>query len=119
MVREEYPRDAVIVRQGDEGDKFYALAKGKVRVEVAHSGQTMETQLGPGDYFGEIALIHDVPRTATVRAIDKVVVWALSREDFHELQSRASEFKDSLLEVANARLQESTNFKLQLGAPAS
>lgn len=119
MVREQYPRDSVIIRQGDEGDKFYAIAHGHVQVEVAHQGQMMTTELGSGDYFGEIALLHDVPRTATVKALDTVTVWALSREDFQELQSRAGEFKESLLDVANARLEESTNFKLALATRAS
>jgi MFS family permease len=68
-----------IVRQGDAGDRFYVLTSGSVDVFV--DGAWTAT-LQPGDYFGEIALLRDTPRTATVRARDDTHVLALSREQF-------------------------------------
>jgi MFS family permease len=70
---------AEAVAQGAVGDRFYVIRSGSAAVEVdgAPTGE-----LGPDDFFGEIALLRDVPRTATVRALEPLELYALERDDF-------------------------------------
>jgi MFS family permease len=69
----------VIFSQGDAGDLYYLVESGEVEVSV--DGRVVST-LGPGDGFGEIALLRDVPRTAAVRTTTEAALLAIEREDF-------------------------------------
>ena len=68
-----------LIHEGDSGDRYYMIERG--RVEVSQGGRPMREQ-GPGDSFGEIALLRDMPRTASVRALEPVEALTLSRDDF-------------------------------------
>ncbi|MEP6813919.1 MAG: cyclic nucleotide-binding domain-containing protein [Marmoricola sp.] len=68
-----------VVSQGENADRFYVIESG--RVEVTQDGRVLRHQ-GPGDFFGEIGLLHDVPRTATVTATEETVLQALDRGPF-------------------------------------
>jgi len=74
-----------IISEGDQGDRFYGIVMGEV--EVRRGGVTQRT-LGPGDHFGEIALLRDISRTATVVSVSDVRVASLDTADF--LDSLAS-----------------------------
>lgn len=67
-----------VVSRGDPGHHFYVVAQGRAVVELDGS----QRELGPGESFGEIALLRDVPRTATVRAVDELKLYAIARNDF-------------------------------------
>ena len=68
-----------VIRQGDVGDRLYVVDAGSF--EIVRDGSRIATA-GEGEHFGEIALLHDVPRTATVRALTDGAVWALDQEEF-------------------------------------
>jgi predicted MFS family arabinose efflux permease len=70
----------VVVREGDAGDAYYLVQGGQLEVSV--QGNPARVVLGPGDGFGEIALLRDVPRTATVRATEDCRLWSIDRNAF-------------------------------------
>jgi cAMP-dependent protein kinase regulator len=83
MEREEVTPGAVLVREGEPGDRFFVVFAGMLSVSQESRGHM--GVLRPGDYFGEVALAMDVPRTATVAAITPAVVASCDRETFDEL----------------------------------
>ena len=82
MEREDVPAGAAIVRQGEEGDRFYVVLSGMLN--VTQSGLGDRRVLRPGDYFGEVALAMHVPRTASVRAVTPATVASCDSETFDE-----------------------------------
>ena len=91
FVTERHPEGRLVIQQGDPGDKFYILVRGTV--EVVKAGPDGAEQrirvLEDGDFFGEIALLKDTPRTATVRTLSQCVFLTLQREQFTSLIRRA------------------------------
>ena len=83
MEREEVAPGTVIVREGDPGDRFYVVFAGML--SVTQSGYGARDVLRPGDYFGEVAVTMDMPRTATVAAITPSVVASCDRAMFDAL----------------------------------
>ena len=92
---------SMIVREGDAGDRFYIVAEGEL--EVSQEGATVG-ELGAGDYFGEIALLRDTSRTATVTARTDTVLYALDREDFLAAVTGHPQSAEAAETVMSARL---------------
>jgi MFS family permease len=74
-----YPTGAVVIREGDTGDEYHLIVAGNAAVSVRGVARP---DLVPGDGFGEIALLRDIPRTATVTALEPIRTLSLRREDF-------------------------------------
>ena len=79
MERQEVAPGSAVVREGEPGDRFYVIDSGSAEVVV--DGRPTAS-LGPGDYFGEIALLRNVPRTATVRAREDGLLLTLTHDAF-------------------------------------
>ncbi len=90
LIRIEVAPGETFIREGDHGDLFYVIETGTV--EVTKEGRHVAS-LGPGDFVGEIALLRDVPRTATVTATSATVLQALDREHFIPAVTGQGEFR--------------------------
>jgi len=83
MEREEVAPGTVLIHEGEPGDRFFVLFAGML--SVTHETFPSRDVLRPGDYFGEVALAMNIPRTATVVAITPAVVASCDRETFDEI----------------------------------
>ena len=92
---EHYEAGRDVIQQGDHGDRFYIIARGRVAVSKTDAaGHTEEiATLTDGDHFGEIALLRQEPRNATVRALMPSVLLSLSRSHFLRLVERTPTMK--------------------------
>jgi len=90
-----------VVKQGDAGDAMYFISTGAVQVEVGDK----PIRLGSGDFFGEIALVREPPRTADVTALGYCQVLALYHRDFAKLMASYPDLKQIIERVAEERLE--------------
>jgi MFS family permease len=97
----DVPAGTAVVEQGEVGDRFYVIASGRAAVEV-DGARTSE--LGLGDFFGEIALLRDVPRTATVRALEELRLYALERDVFVSAVTGHAQSREAAESVVAQRL---------------
>lgn len=100
VVRTEVPAGTTVVEEGDVGDRFYLIRSG--RVLVTH-GEVVLREEGPGEYFGEIALLRDVPRTASVTTTEPTVLLSLGRAPFLDAVTGDQESSRAVEEVASFR----------------
>ena len=94
------PAGELVIRAGEAGDRFYIVASGVLNVDAPGR----PTNACAGDYFGEIALLRDIPRTATVTAAEDSVLYALERDDFLVAVTGHSAARAAGHEVVEARM---------------
>ena len=94
-----------LIRQGDRGREFFTLLEGEAT--VAQDGRTLRT-LRDGDFFGEIALVTDVPRTSTVTTSTPVRLLVLTKRDFQRLMREQPSIQRKVLEALAQRLAPET-----------
>ena len=107
-----YPAGAAIVEQGQlreesqDGDSLYLIVEGRVRVVRERDGSEEElAQLGPGEFFGEMALLDGKPRSATVLTAEDTQCFILSRWDLLRAMRRDPEIAIQMLTVMSHRLR--------------
>jgi CRP-like cAMP-binding protein len=108
------PAGTTIVTEGKPGDDFYIIVEG--HADVTRGGQHVRSQ-GPGDYFGEIALLRDVPRTATVTALDEMELCTIGRDDFLAVVTGHAAVRAAGEAVASERL--ATASQAEVSAPSA
>jgi uncharacterized protein YhbP (UPF0306 family) len=97
----------VIVREGAPADKFFIVVEGEVeirRADGAGDGEVMST-LGPGHFFGEIAIMRDRPRSATVRATAPTTLLAMDHDTFRDLVAQSLGTTADFDQVIRSRLE--------------
>ena len=121
---------AVIVKQGDPGDAMFLLLEGEVRVRLMISGkETTLTTLGAGEFFGEISLFDDGPRSADIVANKECLVYKITVENFNKLANEHPDLATPMLlaigktltariRADNKRYRDQINFARAAGAPA-
>ena len=111
MRRQAYRRGEVVVRQGDPGLSLHVVLEGRLKVLVgAQSGDEMLLAiLGPGDTFGEVALLDGGPRSATVVALEPSRTASLSREDFVDLIRQSAAVRDGVLVALAGIIRRATD----------
>ncbi len=84
------PRGGIILNEGDAGDSLFAIATGRVKVFIGdEDGREITLKLlGPGDFFGEMSLIDQEPRSASVSALEPTTLKVLSYQAFHDCLGR-------------------------------
>lgn len=92
--------DTTIFRRGDPPDAMYFIAAGEAEVDV----KPAPLRLREGDFFGEIALLRDTPRTATIRTVTQCRLLVLDKEDFKDLLEADGDLRQAIVEVAEQRL---------------
>lgn len=103
LVFERLDGDRVVFEEGDEGDKFYILARGKVEVNT-RQGKRLAV-LTDGDFFGEIALINNAPRNATLRTLVPCSFLTLTHSRFDKLLEGDKDLRAAIRQTVDARLE--------------
>lgn len=95
-----------VVNEGDEGNKFHIIVRGKFEIikRMPDGGERRVAVLQDGDHFGEIALLHNVPRNATVRAMGPSVLLSVRQEAFHRLMAEHPQIRQSLEQTLQKRI---------------
>jgi CRP/FNR family transcriptional regulator, cyclic AMP receptor protein len=101
-----FARGEIVFHEGDPGDTFHLVAKGRFAVRISTElGETATLAvLGQGDFFGELALVGENPRTATITALEASETMALHRESFQELRATYPPVQAFLVEVLGTQV---------------
>ena len=111
-------RDELIFEQGDPADNMYVIIKGQVGISISAPGDSRNwvATLKAGEYFGEMGLLDDLPRSASAIALEDAEAWALSRDRLHGMLKSFPEFGLGMLKAMSLRLRQATDRLQQVKA---
>lgn len=105
-----YPANYTLFKQNDEGDALYIIKTGQVEIykEPAEAGDLPKTlaTLTPGGFFGEMALVSEVPRNASAKAITDCEIFILSKDDFKKLLDTNTQLAEQISNTMISRMKE-------------
>lgn len=99
----QVPAGRTLMQEGDHGFEFVVIAEG--RAAIVHEGHQL-AEVGPGSFVGELSLLDDAPRSATVVALGPMRVYALNPSEFMRLLDLAPTVRDRILAAADERHRE-------------
>ena len=104
-----YPKNAFLFSEGDQTDSLYVIFSGNVKAVIVdeQGKEVILSMFGPGEYFGEVALIDGNERSASIMTREPVQVLVLTRDGFREILARNPDFSINLLKGMVRRLRES------------
>lgn len=104
-----YRTDAFVFREGELGREMYYVLSGRIRVEKCTGPiRKILTEMGPGEYFGEMALLADMPRTASAVAVEDSIIAVIDEETFHRLLLQSTGVSLLFLREFSHRLKNTT-----------
>jgi CRP-like cAMP-binding protein len=108
LIERSFPKDAIIVDEGLTGDYMYVIRSGRVKVTKAsdEGREQIMNLFSEGDFFGEMALLDNRPRSASVTTLEPTLLLALSRRDFLELLKNRSSLALCVIQELTRRLRE-------------
>ena len=108
LIERRYPKNSVIVEEGLAGDYMYIVRSGRVKVTKASEDgrEKIMDFFEAGGFFGEMALLDEEPRSASVRTLEPVLLLALSRRDFMKLLRGSPDLALSLIQELTRRLRD-------------
>jgi CRP-like cAMP-binding protein len=109
--RKRYPKDTVVFFENEEGDFFFTILEGRIKVTILGDDgrEVILSVLGPGDFFGEMALLDNVPRSATAIAVEESELLSLHRNDFQSVLNDNKSITSALIRVLSARLRRANH----------
>ena len=105
-----FNKNSIVITEGDSSSSLYVILSGEVKVYVSdEEGKTnIVNRLGPGDYFGELSLIDEAPRSASVEAITRCQISILARQHFIQYLEQHPRVAIALLQGMGRRLRDTT-----------
>jgi CRP/FNR family cyclic AMP-dependent transcriptional regulator len=109
-VTRNYPKNVVLITEGDRSDSFYVILSGKVKVFLSdeHGKEVQLNTQGPGEYFGELALIDQAPRSASVMTLEPSQLAVVSRQDFQRCLAENPDIAVELISFLVSRVRSLT-----------
>ncbi len=107
VARKVYPKDGVVFFENESGDSLFMILSGRVKVTILGDDgrEIILTVLGPGDFFGEMSLLDNEPRSATAIATEETELVSLQRADFESVLADNKEIALGLIRVLTQRLR--------------